>query len=798
MRLRAPFCLLTVVSVCAAGAPRPLLGQPAPRRAAVGTVRDARSGRPIGDVTVEILGTVHRALSDASGRFALATGGADSVTLRFSRPGLTPLTRRVAADAPLEIALTPLAQTLAAAEVTERRIADRRTEPTPQLFVDREEIARFDDQTIADVLRRQSGIVMGGPPGAAKDVRMRGLDKEYTQTLVDGRRFPDGGEKREFNVDRLSAALVERVEIIRGPTATMPAQGAGGTVNIVMRDVPVSRLAEFGFTGGRAGPGAPAGDGYLVAGNRHGRWGWLLDGSYLGRSAPQAGKDKITSSAREAEVENLDVRTLNLMPRLAVDATSRDVLVFEPTFIRTNEAKGKTKRRLTSAGAPNGGEVEDETKDRNSHRLRGQWRRQLANAGLVRLDVGTQQTVEDKIKGKDTRNAAGVQTVFTDEIEDKKDRELFALGEAVIGTLGAHRTTVGGEWVIRDRLKNKRIFETRPGQARVDRTGAKDVYEIDEGQASLWLQDQWTVTARSIVTAGVRAERIDHRAVDRLGSVQTQDGWIVAPSVNVLQQVSGGVNLRASASRTVRRPKFDDVIPYVETRSGSLAAPDRIGNPDLRPEHITSAEVGAERFVGASGVVGVTVYRKWIRDVQEVRILQGVNGNSRFTELPVNAGNGTLDGIDVDARGALAAVGLPQTTLYATGSLFRSRLLAASGAIRRFPNQPDYVVNLGFDHALPRLGLSFGMNANRVPGIGKGEIKDGVAQLAREDVGDRVDLYIAQRIAGFTVRLSGQNVLASGKDKATSLFDANGRLTETVTEREVAPRFFFVGVERRF
>jgi hypothetical protein len=59
-------------------------------------------------------------------------------------------------------------------------------------------------------------------------------------------------------------------------------------------------------------------------------------------------------------------------------------------------------------------------------------------------------------------------------------------------------------------------------------------------------------------------------------------------------------------------------------------------------------------------------------------------------------------------------------------------------------------------------------------------------------------LYVAQRIAGFTLRLSGQNILASGKDKSTQLFDANGRLSETVTEREVAPRYFFVGVERRF
>jgi outer membrane receptor for ferrienterochelin and colicins len=776
--------------------PAALLAQPPLH--ITGIVRDATAGRPLPDVTVEIAGTVRRTLTDGQGRFSIPGPGSDSVTLRFSRPGLAPLQMRAATTAPIGVTLVPLGQTLPAAQVTDRRVADRRTIPTPELFVDREEIARFDDQTIADVLRRQSGIVMGGPPGAAKDIRMRGLDKEYTQTLVDGRRFPDGGEKRELNVDRLSAALVERVEIIRGPTATMPAQGAGGTVNIVLRDVPLSRLAEFGVTAGRAGPGAPSGDGYLLAGNRHGRWGWLVDGSWIGRSAPQAGKDRTTATAREAEQENLDVRTLNLMPRVAVDLSPRDVIVFEPMLLRTNEDKIKSKSRLTASSAPNGGEVEDETKDRDSHRLRGQWRRQLSSAGLLRLDVGTQQTTEDKRKGKDSRNATGSQILYTDETEDKQDREHFALGELVLGNIPSHRTTIGGEWVTRDRFKRKRVLETRPLQLPVDKTGAKDVYDIDEGQGSLWLQDQWTMGTTSVLTAGVRGEYVGNRAIDRLGSAQRQRGWIVAPSLHWLQQLGGGVNIRASTSRTVRRPKFDDLIPYVETRAGSLAQPDRIGNPALLPERVSSAEVGLERFLGASGVLGVTMYRKWITDVQEVRILQGVNGGTRFTELPVNAGDGRLDGIDIDVRSALAIVGLPSTTLYATASLFRSRLRTSAGSVRRFANQPDYVANLGFDHAVSRLGLSFGMNANRVPGIGKSEIKDGVAQLATEDVGDRVDLYVAQRIAGFTLRLSGQNILASGKDKSTQLFDANGRLSETVTEREVAPRFFFVGVERRF
>ena len=59
---------------------------------------------------------------------------------------------------------------------------------------------------------------------------MRGLGGGYTQILIDGEPAPRG-----FSLDELSPEQIERVEILRAPTAETGARAIGGTINIVTR-----------------------------------------------------------------------------------------------------------------------------------------------------------------------------------------------------------------------------------------------------------------------------------------------------------------------------------------------------------------------------------------------------------------------------------------------------------------------------------------------------------------------------------------------------------------------------------
>ena len=66
--------------------------------------------------------------------------------------------------------------------------------------------------------------------------RLRGLDPGYTQILINGEKVPGAGDDRSFFVDRIPAELVERIEIVRSPSANRSGDAVAGALNIVLRD----------------------------------------------------------------------------------------------------------------------------------------------------------------------------------------------------------------------------------------------------------------------------------------------------------------------------------------------------------------------------------------------------------------------------------------------------------------------------------------------------------------------------------------------------------------------------------
>lgn len=100
--------------------------------------------------------------------------------------------------------------------------------------------------SLAELLMNVEGIDVGGSAGktGGLSISMRGMPSDYTLVLVDGKRqnaagnvTPNGfGETSTSFLPPLSA--IERVEVIRGPMATLYGSDAmGGVVNIITRKV---------------------------------------------------------------------------------------------------------------------------------------------------------------------------------------------------------------------------------------------------------------------------------------------------------------------------------------------------------------------------------------------------------------------------------------------------------------------------------------------------------------------------------------------------------------------------------
>ena len=127
-------------------------------------------------------------------------------------------------------------------EVTEKRATttERRDSTAAKIVIGREEIEQYGDTNLGDVLRRLPGVTQGGRTGRGGAIRMRGMAGGYTQILINGERVPPG-----FSIEEITPEQVERIEILRAPTAETGTRAIAGTINIVLREALRKRNVEL-------------------------------------------------------------------------------------------------------------------------------------------------------------------------------------------------------------------------------------------------------------------------------------------------------------------------------------------------------------------------------------------------------------------------------------------------------------------------------------------------------------------------------------------------------------------------
>jgi iron complex outermembrane receptor protein len=176
---------------------------------------------------------------------ALALSGALAVLPAVAQPSARPaappapaasaaVSTASAAAASAPTAAAPPAATSVTVQGRRDSEADERRHSVVGLTVlGRDELDRAGDTSVLDVLARVAGIDIDG-----EQPRLRGLGGGYTQILLNGEPAPPG-----FALDQLAPADIERIEVIKGPTAEFG--GVAGTINVILRRAPRLRQTEL-------------------------------------------------------------------------------------------------------------------------------------------------------------------------------------------------------------------------------------------------------------------------------------------------------------------------------------------------------------------------------------------------------------------------------------------------------------------------------------------------------------------------------------------------------------------------
>ncbi|MGF7081313.1 TonB-dependent receptor domain-containing protein [Mucilaginibacter sp. UYCu711] len=231
-----------------------------------GKVTDAVTREPLVGATVEIRSIKRSAAVQLDGFFSFKNLSADTYQLeiRFVSYKTKQITVMVTPDRvnTISVALDPDIRALNDVTIsgnqvstdTRARTLERNANQVVNI-VSAKNIELSPDVTVANVIQRVSGVTIErSNSGEGRYPIIRGMEKRYINTLVNGIKIPSPDNKNRFiPLDLFPAELLERLEVSKTLTPSMEGDAIGGTINLVMKDAPSKTLFQANFAAGYNG-----------------------------------------------------------------------------------------------------------------------------------------------------------------------------------------------------------------------------------------------------------------------------------------------------------------------------------------------------------------------------------------------------------------------------------------------------------------------------------------------------------------------------------------------------------------
>lgn len=208
--------------------------------AITGTVVDRATARPLEGVNLIVAGTAFGDATDAAGHFVIegsfSPDGSGIVRLLVSAIGFEE--RRLAVQLPqtepLEIALRETFFQMDELVVTGTRTAKLLVNaPIATEVITRQDILDSGARDMSELLEQRSGVVITPNVEGGLTASLLGIDSKYILILVDGQPVT-GKFNGRIALDQISTAVVDKVEIIKGPSsAVYGSEAMGGVINII-------------------------------------------------------------------------------------------------------------------------------------------------------------------------------------------------------------------------------------------------------------------------------------------------------------------------------------------------------------------------------------------------------------------------------------------------------------------------------------------------------------------------------------------------------------------------------------
>ena len=217
-----------------------------------GNVTDKQSGEPAVGAAVMLHGTTYGTTAGLDGSYTIHGIPAGEYDFEVVYATFSSYTEHIiikdTQTLVINVQLSPLSSTLKEVEVKAKykngsdeqaRNIEKNSEVLLNVISART-IELLPDITVANVLQRVSGVqVERDANGEARYAAIRGMDKRYNYTTVDGVKIASPDDKARFlPLDIFPAEILDRIEVIKSLTPDMEGDAVGGVTNLVMKNAP--------------------------------------------------------------------------------------------------------------------------------------------------------------------------------------------------------------------------------------------------------------------------------------------------------------------------------------------------------------------------------------------------------------------------------------------------------------------------------------------------------------------------------------------------------------------------------
>ena len=674
--------------------------------------------------------------------------------------------------------------------------------PNAMTVIEGEQLNQFNDLSAGDAIRRLPGVTFPGV-NRSREIKLRGIGREYTQVLIDGRPLIDGDSSRNFEVDRLPSAMIERIEIVRSPLASMASLGAAGTVNIITKRQFERNGGGISLGGGYLTKNGPTGDINGWASGSEGGFRYFLGADYQRRRVNESssewafgkGGEKPNGGSTEEQERSFDDYLVT--GRFEFDVSEKDTVTFAPTYSRSYEKRDQTSFKFDKDQITRK-EQSDELRKRTRETYAGylEWAHEFNDETRSRLFIdlqkGSEDTTRDSMKYDLTQTPV---KATPEERENDISLQRVAPGFVLNSRFGDHNVEAGfgASFSKRDEEENKiKKGKIEPNLGRI--------YTVNEDIIYGYVSDQFSLFGNDRLTAGLRVEHSRTKTTDSSNDDYSVNSTQVNPSLQYKYNINDGLDWRLGVARTLRRPDLRELTPSLSDKDGTLGKPDTRGNPFLKPEKIWGVDTGLDWYIlDQQGILSANVYARHFDDKIEDSLSRDVSNNNRWVKTPENVGNGHLYGVELETRVPLEFLGLENLSVFANATAMKSRLTdERTGQKRRFSETPDFVSNIGMDYYVPDWKTTFGVNLNTTYAYtqnilevnkdgGLSNVRTHFSALNRLDLSARTDIT-----ESFSVSFSALNILRTKDKRERTTFDANGAIADKTFTKEPSYSSYYV------